>query len=804
MQDACQAPPLFDAGLYLASNPDLRRAFDAGLIGDALEHWAARGEAETRSGMRPTLLGLAPVDDPEPGPAALAGAAGLAIEWYFALNPGLADALGHDPARARRHWLLHGATEGRAGFGASPSWAREADRGRDRSDLPPGCDLFVDADPDGGPEAVLGRRALAALRKAGIAVSVRAWTRRRGRLVLAREELDRGPTYRDAILAASPSGMRLLLASIGPAQFARRRLIGLVGSAPLAPYAADWPVLACLDALLVAGAGPARRARACSPAPVQAVAVDPAPLLDRATARRLLGLPRDGTVTLLGAGATRGSGICIRDAQQRPTVDGEPSSTTGSDQRVLDDARDPWSGASLLLAAVDRWCPGPDLNEADRADARGAGITIDPGDDLPVDEGDALPLAQVLGCLLGAEPRVAGRRPASLVPAPPGVPGGGGAPIVLTLLIDVRGSARAERDALIAHLLALGVAPTELCLAVGDTGAGGRRDPRVRVARDLRTASAVATGEWIVPLTVAAGFRLEAAAVAAVAARCAAPDRPDVLIALASGTEDEGDDEAVRSGFATPLLDRIETMITQPIAIARMRWQCSAAETSGFGAAMPYAALLAAVRAGARIGALAVASGIDPFGVDEREDPALAEAGRRALRRHLRLSGRGGDTVGRDRAPGLFRVRRPDRSGAVAPLALIGPALPTADADVPGEQRHEADTLAALGACLASVTAELVLLVGHAPDRAGNDAPCSPRHPDPSDLARLRDAVEYGGAGAARIVAAPSWLLTRRTVLLAATAALDDTDGVRALRPDGLAVMTRRIAALGERVSVLA
>ena len=668
-------PDGFDADLYLASNPDLRAAFDRGLIGSALEHWREAGEAETRAGARPTLLDHPPVSAPAPGGV---DATGLDRDLYLALNPDLAHSLGAGTAQAGdagevdavvRHWLAYGAVEGRFGFGAPVPWDRAL--GRALAGAAPrqdGCDLFVEADPQAGEEAAIGRRILAALRAGACPVSLRAYTSRDGRLVMEAGREGSTPTHGVTLIVATPSLCRQILATIGPDRLAGRTVLGCFAHAPLRRHMPDGLLLSTLDAVLVPTGGEAGLLRAVSPVPVHEVAIVPARLVARAAARRALGLWNTDRVI-------------VEEDVHADTLQADLHASVAAGDRAgdprpnrlhaLDDIPDPWTGASRLLAAADRFVPAARGRATRHADATAADLSDAPPSPSPT-------LAE-MGCglvALFASARGAARGAACLpVPSLPAhaMSTAANAP-VLSLLVE----AEHLMPWLVARLEGQGWGFFELCVVVPQAVARAREptatagwDPRIRlVAADpddlgLAAALRVATGTHLLPVHDTSELARIADGLGAIAARLAEADRPQLLVEAAHAAElgDGANGTVTGDCGRLSLQDRIQSGLTPPVAVSRTAFErIDGAVFLGRPADRFYGLTLALARGGVSIGA------VELPGRSEAPAAEAAIAGERSLRHHIVALG-GPGAVEPGFLPATFRIRR--FAARSAPIALL-------------------------------------------------------------------------------------------------------------------------------------
>ena len=704
-------PDGFDADLYLASNPDLRVAFDRGLIGSALEHWRDAGEAETKAGARPTLLDHPPVSWTTTGGG---DAAGLDRDLYLGLNPDLVHALGEDQRGAAAHWRAFGAVEGRPCFGAPAPWDRAFGTRAKGGASPPaaGCDLFVDADPHAGEEAAIGRRILAALRAVSCPISLRAYTSRGGRLVLEAGGAGWTPTYGVTLIVASPSLCRQILATLGPDGPADRPVLGCFARAPLHRHMPDWLVMSTLDAVLVPAGPEAGLCRAVAPVPVHAVAIAPVRLAPRAAARRALGL-RDTDLVIVEEYTRGDTGQDDLRAVVLPGDRARAPLPRRADQ--IDDVPDPWTGASRLLAAADRFEPAWRGRATRRADATASGLCEGPAPPSRADAGRGL--VGLFGAIRGVA-----RGAASLpVPARPavGTSAARDAP-VLSLLID----AEHVPPSLVARLATQTWGFFELCVAhPGAVGFEIRRagaDPRIRLVGSDRAHSAlsgalaVATGTHLLPVHDVSEAARIADGLDAIAARLMAADRPELLVEAAHAAELGGGTDGVAAHDPGPLAvrDRIESALTSPIAVSRAAFdRVGGAAFLGRNRDRGYGLTLALIRAGVTIGAVAL-PGRAPIG-----DPKATLAGERALRAHLVAVAGSASGVEPGFLPATFRIRR--YAARRLPVAVV--ALATADG---------------IRDMVAALDTEIVLLVTAAI-----------RPPDPDALAGLAEILADPGVG---------------------------------------------------------
>ncbi len=795
----------FDPDLYVASNPDLRRALDAGLIATARAHWRSRGMDEIRAGSRPTILGLPTVAPRSPDPErARAAAAGLDAATYRAMNPDVAAAYGEDDDATRRHWAWFGSVEGRVGPGGSVPWRRDRPAAADLAAAPRGCDLFLDADPDGGAEAVLGRRILGLLRAAGTPVSVRCFGIRDGALVIDPADLARPAAYDVAVIAAAPAALRLLLAAHPPERFERQRLLGAVARAPLDRQWRDGPVLASLDAVLVPCPRAAAHLAARLPVPVHALALAAVPLAQRAAARRRLGLPLDRRIVLVAGEAA---------ARARPGPDRDGALLVGAagtaapdGARLVDDRRDAWTGASLLLAAVDAVREGdgsaPGLDAVDRIDAIAAGLPFSPA---PPGAAAPGPLAAVAAALVERLGAADAPRPRAAVPET------GDPRALLSVLADATSLDRAGERRLVSRLP--GGVPVELCLAVraGTSPlAGDVFDPRVRrlpVETDApRTPGTrlamlldIASGGYVAPVFADGRGVEDAAARLLGALPTIAPllgevGAPDALVAFAEATREA--DAACADPIDT-IRDRIEACFAVPLVVRRAVLDAVGGFDPSAGAATPYALALALCRAEARLVAWPPGDATGDA-TDDDFPPSLPEAARRVLRHHLRR------TVGADARlrPGRgwlsFRIERRPRPRPA--ITILWPARFGAP-PVPAPWRA-GDVVLRIGDdeapmdVVARIETAFVLLL---------DAPSVPADPDAiaalvdratdASVAAACASLADAGAGGADPV---TTLVVRRTVLLAASAAMAEAN------PGLAGALLRALSALGLRVAHVA
>ena len=708
-----RGPDGFDADLYLASNPDLRAAFDRGLIGSALEHWREAGERETRAGSRPTLL-----DHPcvPPGTPIAAAAIGLDRDLYLALNPDLASEIGKDDGAATAHWLAFGAIEGRPCFGARAPWDRAlAERTSATRLATDGCDLFVEADAQAGEEATIGRRVLAALRAVSYPISLRAYTSRNGRLVL-----DAGarlaPIHAVTLIVATPSVCRQIMATFGADGLAGRTVLGCFARAPLRRHMPDWLLLSTLDAVLVPEGPEAALLRAVSPVPVREVGIAAARLPPRGEARRSLGLRGTDRVAV----EERMSEDNRDGGLYAVVVPGEPA----SEQRSLhaerfDDVPDPWTGAFRLLAAADRFVPEARGRATRRVDAAAAGLCDARSPPTYTAAGRRLVL--LFGQARGA-PRGAARLPLPRLPAE-AESAAAQAP-VLSLLVQAADVCRS----MIARLHDQPWGFFELCIVCPDVEVtaewAGAVDPRVRpIAAEpnhpgLAGALRVATGTHLLPACDRAAAERIVDALPAIARRLSEADRPALLVEAAHAAELVGGTDLDFGPL--PLRARIESELTPPVAVSREALDRIGGDAllGGSGDRL-YGLTLALLRDRAAVGAVALP---DPA-------PAVAGeemiAGARMLRHHLvMLSGRD-CAVEPGFLPATYR-RRPDARCTPFEVLAIGGVID-------------------LAGLVAAVTTEHVLL-----------AAAAIRPPDADALASLVSALtDESVGGACPIVMAP-------------------------------------------------
>ncbi|AWV18319.1 hypothetical protein A3862_24700 [Methylobacterium sp. XJLW] len=115
-------PHAFDEDLYLALNPDVRRAIADGTFKSADEHWKALGRREETEGLRPTI-GKHLRDLAAAGTSVWSPASAFNPITYLNAHPDLQAAFGHDLNAAHDHWLQHGRREGRT-IGEGPAYRR--------------------------------------------------------------------------------------------------------------------------------------------------------------------------------------------------------------------------------------------------------------------------------------------------------------------------------------------------------------------------------------------------------------------------------------------------------------------------------------------------------------------------------------------------------------------------------------------------------------------------------------------------------------------------------------------------------
>lgn len=693
-----EADDAFDDGAYLATNPDLAAAFAGGRIGTGQAHWQDTGRAETRSGHRPSLLDAAaapgsprPTLDAAATEAALAGLGTFDAAAYVAMNPDLAATLGGDLEAARRHWVAHGRLEGRIGPGDAPYRDRAVALGRLLA-LPFGVDLHVPA-LETGIEGQAARQLLAALRAAGIPVSIRPYDDRAEIPRLTAAAAARDPGHRVSLFVASPLALRALHRMLAPAVFEASYVVAFVPRLALGAHMPDYPLFGMLDELWTASDTQARLLAAVAPLPVRHIALPPRTLAPRAEARRLLGLPQAGYVLALDAtAAAPGPGAPQLDRAVGNAIE-RFLSRAGGDRGLLLLVRAGAATASLVARALhgvphatfrcDPTCPGEGslvfaaANAVLRSDAiaheiAGHGARLTPVAPAALaacldgrhDTGPAAPAvsaaeagARILAILgdLGLampQPRFAatiGRsRDAMWPPMPSPAPDVALLP-VLSLLLPGAGLDRPMLDRIAAALTAQPHPFWELCVdrpdgaALRDRHDAGAHDPRLRlVAGDQAARRAAATGDHVLPVASAAAALRRAGQLTAIAGLIAR-ENPDLVV------------RADPAASATDFIDTIEAggPAATPIAIRRDRAEGGAGDLA--------ALVLRLVRTGARIAALA-----DSDTDTAPPHPAAEEAGRRTRLRHARELLGPAAWIEAGLAPATWRIRRRFPTGVAA------------------------------------------------------------------------------------------------------------------------------------------
>jgi GT2 family glycosyltransferase len=194
-------PAEFCEPIYLALNPDLRDALEAGVIQSAFAHWRDYGRDEQRRRQRPTIIqDLYYQAPPEhlhrPPPAG--DLARFSPSEYLDFNPDVAAGLGGNLDAALDHWTRYGRFEGRTATMSGMSVPRRADPGR-LMDRPFGVNLYAPLSAQSG----LGNAARGyarALLAAGIAVHLVNVDFSRGHALVAAECFLSRPPYRINLL----------------------------------------------------------------------------------------------------------------------------------------------------------------------------------------------------------------------------------------------------------------------------------------------------------------------------------------------------------------------------------------------------------------------------------------------------------------------------------------------------------------------------------------------------------------------------------------------------------------------------
>ncbi len=708
----------FDDALYLASNPDLRRAFEDGVIGSARDHWRDAGRAETLGGGRPSLADAVLADAGLAAGSSARMAPGLDVASYLEMNADLPAVLGGDLEAARRHWVDHGSLEGRFGAGDAPFRDRRPDVGAVLT-RPFGVDLYMDVEGH-RPAAVGGRRLLRAIRRAGLAVSIRPFVTRDDIPRVQAGEAGRPASTRVSLIAASPPTLRRLHRLYPDGHFDATYVIGFWPDAAVKPHFADYQTFGAVDEVWVSSSSLYERLASVAPVPVRLLALPAARLPARETARGRLGMPLDARAIMLGAdlvadgngglrlpahvadlagaGGTPKSGrtrLLVMRADARSIEAAEAAARSFENAIVVTDQR--VGGASLVLAACDAMIASPGL-EADIADAHRAGLAViaptrmalaaylESGAGIaPVGLGaralDIRGTLEALG-LDAPMPKFVGHigrsRNASL-PAPvrrAGEPLSPACPVV-SILVDARVSNAGSVGRVAAALASAAYPFWELCM--GGAPAIARdsleADPRIRLhpgspqatrAAVLNNAAHVATGShFILARSMSEAVAAASSFVAIVRQIRADPDA-DILLAC----DPPG---------CSVMADRIDAGVIRPVVIRASAFHGAGGLRALFDPAAEYDLLLRVRGAGGVVACV-------PSGLAGRdaEPHDAAEAGRLALNAHLR------ETVGplafadSGLVAGTYR-RRTYVDGSLHPTIRLGRACLADQAEASGD-----------------------------------------------------------------------------------------------------------------------
>ncbi len=709
----------FDDALYFASNPDLKLAFDDGVIGSARDHWRDAGRAETLGGGRPSLSDAVLADAGLEAGSSARMAPGLDVASYLEMNVDLPTVLGGDIEAARRHWVEHGSLEGRFGAGDAPFRERRPDVGAVLA-RPFGVDLYLDVEGN-RPDAVGGRRLLRAIRRAGLAVSIRPFVTRDDIPRVQAGEAGRPASTRVSLIAASPATLRRLHRLYPNGHFDATYVIGFWPSAAVTPHFADYQTFGAVDEVWVPSSDLYERLASVAPVPVRLLALPGARLPAREAARERLGMPLDAQAIMLVAdlvadgngglrlpahmadlaGRLKGvpkpgqTPLLVVRVDARSIEAAEAATRSFDNAIVVTDQR--VDGASLVLAACDALIASPGL-EADIADAHRAGLAViaptrmalaaylESGAGLaPVGLGPrALDIRGILEALgLDAPmPKFVGHigrsRNASL-PVPvrrAGEPLSPALPVV-SILVDARVSSAGSIGRVAAALASAAYPFWELCVsgASATTRDSLEADPRIRLhpgspqatrAAVLNGAARVATGShFILARSMSEAVAAASSFVAIVRQIRAHPDA-DVLLA--------GDPPG-----CSVMADRIDAGGIRPVVIRASAFHGAGGLRALFDPAAEYDLLLRVRGAGG-----AVACVLSGLAGRDAEPHDAAEAGRLALNAHLR------ETVGplAFADSGLVAAtyrRRTYVGGSIHPTMRLGRACLADQAEASGD-----------------------------------------------------------------------------------------------------------------------
>lgn len=228
-------PHAFDEDLYLALNPDVRRAIADGTFRTADEHWRALGRREEIEGLRPTV-GKHLRELMAAGTSVQSAAPAFNPITYLDAHPDLQAAFGHDLNAAYDHWQEHGRREGRT-TGELPAYRRRICISR-LLGRPRGVNFYAPLSSQSGLGAA-ARGYLAAFRAADLPLRLINYDYFNGRFHVDPQDAERAPPYRINVIQVNAIGIKQFMSGFGPNLFDDAYNIA-IWAWELSAFRSDW------------------------------------------------------------------------------------------------------------------------------------------------------------------------------------------------------------------------------------------------------------------------------------------------------------------------------------------------------------------------------------------------------------------------------------------------------------------------------------------------------------------------------------------------------------------------------------